>query len=321
VYPLIYVGQTPETPRGRRTLRERALDLHARLRQMDDPAALLLDAPPAPGEPPLDLLLLRDGLALAGALYDGGEPVDVQADGQWVRRESRERLRGPRGETPLEALRRARDLARARLEALLPDPQPAPWRMAGALIFTPATPPDSRIALDVDDHRQQLKVLGLDELPALAALLRGGPHLDETALRAAMQALGGQLWHDGARLLFELAYAPLRLRLLDEPGQPAMQLIEGANMIGRRAAPQRYEYRLSIPGDDLMSNDHAVLVCTLDGRAVLRDTSTNGTWVTLPGAVEERIHRADREIRPGTQLRMGMTQLLVEQISGRAVER
>lgn len=313
MYPLIYVGQTPETPPARRMLRERALDLHTRLRQMADPAALLLNAAPAPGEPPLDLLLLRDGLALAGSFYEGGEAVDVQADGQWVRRESRARLRGPRGETPLEALRRARDLARAGLEPLLPE-QPAspPWRMVGALIFTPSTPPDAQIALDVDDHRQQLKVLGLDELPALAALLRNGPTLDETALRTTMQALGGLLWHDGTRLLFELAYAPLRLRLLDTPGQPTMALIEGANLIGRRAVPLRYEYRLSIPGDDLMSNDHAVLVCTLDGRSVLRDTSTNGTWITPPGATEERVHRTDRELRPGTLLRMGMTQLMLE---------
>lgn len=313
MYPLIYVGQTPETPPARRMLRERALDLHARLRQMADPAALLLGAAPAPGEPPLDMLLLRDGLALAGSFHEGDEPVDVQADGQWVRRESRARLRGPRGETPLEALRRARDLARAALEPLLPEQiARPPWRMVGALIFAPATPPDSQIALDVDDHRQQLKVLGLDELPALAALLRNGPALDETALRVAMRGLGGRLWHDGARLLFELAYAPLRLRLLDTSGQPTMALIEGANMIGRRAAPLRYEYRLSIPGDDLMSNDHAVLVCTLDGRSVLRDTSTNGTWITPPGAAEERVHRTDREVRPGTLLRMGMTQLMLE---------
>ncbi|GAB4206073.1 MAG: hypothetical protein OHK0022_32820 [Roseiflexaceae bacterium] len=312
MYPQIYLGATPETPQARRVLRERALDLRGRLRAEAGPSCLLLNFAPASAEPPLDLLLLRPELALAGAIYEAEEPVDVQHDGQWVARNSRTRLRGPRGETPLERVRRARDQARLRIAQLLPAAEAGLRRMPGALILAPTTPPDSRIALDVDDHRQQIKVLGLDELPGLAAMLRLDIRLDEPALHAVAEGFGGRLWHDGERLLFELAYAPLRLRLLSAPSQPPLRLVEGPNLIGRRATPLRYEYRLTLPGDDLMSSDHALLVCTLDGRAVLRDTSTNGTWVTPPGGVEERLHRADREIRPGTTLRMGVTVLRIE---------
>jgi hypothetical protein len=61
-----------------------------------------------------------------------------------------------------------------------------------------------------------------------------------------------------------------------------------------------------------MSNDHALIVVADDGRIVVRDTSTNGTWIALPGEPERRLHRAEQPVVPGTTLRMGATRMRLE---------
>ena len=47
----------------------------------------------------------------------------------------------------------------------------------------------------------------------------------------------------------------------------------------------------------------------------LRDTSKNGTWITAPGATEERV-RHDRTIVAGTLLRLGVTRARLERVGG-----
>ncbi len=159
-------------------------------------------------------------------------------------------------------------------------------------------------------------MLGLDELPALAGMVRLGAQLPEAALRAiAAEVFEGQLWHDGARFLFDLAGPRFQLRVLGDGARPEklLPLIEGANIVGRRRSSQRHEHRLTLSGDELVSGDHALIVCGDDEWASLRDLSKNGTWITPPGGTEERI-RGERTIFPGTLLRMGMTHARLELI-------
>jgi hypothetical protein len=47
----------------------------------------------------------------------------------------------------------------------------------------------------------------------------------------------------------------------------------------------------------------------------LRDTSKNGTWVTPPGAAEQRV-RGEQAIGPGTLVRMGVTRMRLERVEG-----
>jgi hypothetical protein len=135
----------------------------------------------------------------------------------------------------------------------------------------------------------------------------------------AFELFAGRLWHDGTKFLFDLAPARFRLRVLAAPttqagtrGEKLLQLAEGENVAGRRRAAQKYEHRLALSGDELISADHALLICG-DDHITLRDTSKNGTWITLPGGSEERV-RGERAIFPGTLLRMGQTQMRLERV-------
>jgi FHA domain len=338
-YPQIYIGQIPATAAERIALRERALDLRTALRasprgrpELEPICALLnfgVGAAPGPADaaPAIELLLLRTNAAIVGAIRTYPGPIEVTPDGRWTDLTTGAAIRDERGRTPLQVVRAQRDAVRARLDQ---DAEPllnptvgagaeaqSFARMVGALICSPATHPESRISLDVDDHRQQLKILGLDELAGLAAMIHTGPRLSEEAMRRIIGDLfDGRPWHDGERLLFELAPGRFQLRMFAEGdrAESVVPLMEGENIAGRRRSVQRHERRITLSGDDLISSDHARLFCGDGDRVTLRDTSKNGTWVTLPGGAEERLHDAERAIAPGAVLRMGMTRLRLERI-------
>jgi hypothetical protein len=325
VYPPIYLGDIPSTSQQRRALRVLALDIRARIHALRaiEPTSLLLHFRVGESAVPLiDLLLLRPNAAIVGAVRAYHGPIERLPGGQWRRRDSGESLREERERTPIQHVKLQRDAVRAQLDAAAPrllgtpaDTHPFD-RMAGALIIAPSTHAESRVSLEIDDHRQQLKLLGLDELPALSGMLRLGVQLPESAIQAIMSELfGGRLWHDGARFLFDLAVPRFQLRLLGDGARPEklLPLIEGENLLGRRRSAQHYEHRLTLAGDELISADHVVITCGDDDWAALRDTSKNGTWITPPGGTEERV-RGERTIFPGTLLRMGMTRALLERV-------
>lgn len=324
----IYLGSIPGTPLERRRLRERALDLHTSLhaaRQPDPTYALLnFDAGEQPDAHPADLLLLRPNALIVGAFAAYHGPIDVLPGGRWTLRESGETIGDQQGRSPLQAVREQRDAVRARLVAqaarLAPGSGAQPYeRIVGALINAPSIHPDSRISLDVDEHRQQLKILGLDELAGLASMVRTGVQLDEDGMRMiAAGVFGGRLWHDGAQFMFDLAPGRFRLRLLDprDRQDPILPLVEGENIIGRRRQPHGHEHRLALSGDDLISSDHAWLICEEPERVVVRDASKNGTWIALPGRPEEHVQGSARVIVPGTLLRMGVTRMRLEHADG-----
>jgi hypothetical protein len=325
VYPQIYLGDTPSTSDQRRAVRALALDIRARIHasRAAEPATLLLHF--RAGEsvlPVIDLLLLRSNVAIVGAVRNYHGPIESLPDGQWRRRESGELLRELRDRTPIQHVKLQRDAVRAQLDAAAPHLLGTPAdmhpfeRMAGALIIAPNTHAESKVSLEISDHRQQLKLLGLDELPALAGMLRLGILLPEPAIQAIVSELfDGRLWHDGARFLFDLVPPRFQLRLLGDETHPEklLPLIEGENLLGRRRSAQHYEHRLTLGGDELISADHALITCGDDDWAALRDTSKNGTWITPPGGTEERV-RGERTIFPGTLLRMGMTRAVLERV-------
>jgi hypothetical protein len=325
VYPQIYLGETPATSHQRRALRALALDIRARIHasRAAEPTSLLLHFRAAESAvPAIDMLLLRPSVAIVGAVRAYRGPIESLPDGQWRRRDSGEPLREERERTPIQHIKMQRDAVRDQLEAAAPRLLGTPAgarpfeRMAGALIIAPSTHPESRVSLEINDHRQQLKLLGLDELPALAGMLRLGVQLPDLAIQAiASELFGGRPWHDGARFLFDLAVPRFQLRLLEDGARPEklLPLIEGENLVGRRRSAQHYEHRLTITGDELISADHALIICGDDDWAALRDTSKNGTWITPPGGTEERV-RGERTIFPGTLLRMGMTRARLERI-------
>jgi hypothetical protein len=267
-------------------------------------------------------LLLRPSSAIVGAIRAYHGPIESLPNGQWRRRDSGEPLREERDRTPIQHVKLQRDAVRAQLDAAAPrllgtpaDAHPFD-RIVGALIIAPSTHAESKVSLEIGDHRQQIKLLGLDELPALAGILRLGVQLPEPAIQAIVSELfGGRLWHDGARFLFEQAAPRFQLRLLGDGARPEklLPLIEGENLLGRRRSSQHYEHRLTLAGDELISADHALIVCGGDDWAALRDTSKNGTWITPPGGAEERV-RGERTIFPGTLLRMGLTCALLERV-------
>jgi FHA domain len=328
VYPQLYIGQIPATAAERRALRARALDLHAALRAARAPAptcALLnFAAGDAPGATPAtDLLLLRPNAVIVGAIRAFPGPIEVTPEGRWVLLATGAPIREGRGLTPLQLVGAQRDAVRDRLDQeaahlLGPGGGGRPFeRTIGALICVPTAHPESRISLDVDDHRRWLKVLGLDELAGLAAMARTGVWLDEESMRViAGDLFGGRLWHDGQRLLFELAPGRFQLCLLTEDGQAEriLPLAEGENVVGRRRVAQAHEPRVRLDGDDLVSSDHARIICGDDDHVILRDTSKNGTWVAQPGEPEERVHSAEYTIGSGALLRMGMTRMRLERI-------
>jgi hypothetical protein len=326
VYPQIYLGNIPNTADQRRALRALALDIRARIHatRAAEPTLLLLHFRVAESAvPAIDLLLLRPSAAIVGAVRTYQGPIESLPGGQWRRRDSGEPLREERDRTPIQHIKLQRDAVRTQLDAAAPRLLGTPSnvhpfdRTVGALIIAPSTHADSRVSLEIGDHRQQIKLLGLDELPALASMLRLGVQLPELAMQLiGSELFGGRLWHDGAHFLFDLAAPRLQLRLLGDGARPEklLTLIEGENVLGRRRSSQHYEHRLTLPGDELISADHALIICG-DEWATLRDTSKNGTWITPPGGTEERV-RGERTIFPGTLLRMGVTRVLLERIEG-----
>lgn len=329
VYPKLYLGHIPPTASERRALRRRALDLreHLHAARAPEPIYVLLsfsagDHPPASEA---ELLLLRPNSVIVGAIREYRGAIEALPGGRWFYRDSGEPIRDRYDQPPLQLVKAQRDAVRDRLHAqaarLLDVPADAqPFaRTVGALICSPSTHPDSRISLDVDEHRQLLKVLGLDELSGLAAMVRTGALLTEEQMRAiAADLFAGRLWHDGERFLFELAPARFQLRLLAEGGdtRAILPLVEGENSVGRRRDALRDEHRLTLAGDDLVSIDHAQLICGESDHVLLRDTSKNGTWVTPPDAPEERVHEGARVIVAGTLLRMGVTRMRLEGVDG-----
>jgi hypothetical protein len=325
VYPQIYLGNIPSAGNQRRALRALALDIRARIHatRAAEPTTLLLHF--SAGEstvPVIDLLLLRPSAAIVGAIRTYQGPIESLPGGQWHRGDTGEPLREERDRTPIQHVKLQRNVVRAQLDAAAPHLLGTPAdahpfdRTVGALIIVPSTHPQSRVSLEIGDHRQQLKLLGLDELPALAGMLRLGVQLSDAAMLAIVTELfGGRLWHDGARFLFDLAAPRFQLRLLGDGtrAEKLLPLIEGENLLGRRRSSQHYEHRLTLSGDELISADHALIICGDDDWAALRDTSKNGTWITPPGGTEERV-RGERTIFPGTLLRMGMTKALLEQV-------
>jgi hypothetical protein len=267
------------------------------------------------GVDPIDLLIARPSILIVGALRSFDGPISAESESHW--QDAKGRPLQQDAHSPLAFVGNQRDTLRARLAESLPTDLPATQivsRMIAALICVPTLHPESRIVLDVEDHRAQRKVLGLDELAGLTAMTSTTTRLSEQALHALIvEYLGGQLWHDGTRLLFELAPPPYRLRLIgDEPNQrPILPLIEGQNVIGRRRTARPHEHRLTIAGDDRISSDHAEIIC-LDDRVILRDTSKNGTWFTLPNGPEAFLGNAERPIIPGTIIRMGETRMQLE---------
>ncbi len=325
MYPQIYLGHIPATPAERRALRALALDLRARIQALraPEPTTLLLRFAAGEGAAgDIDVLLLRPQVAIVGAIRAYRGPIVAAPGGPWSYRDTGEPIREPRGRTPTQHIKAQRDAVRERLDdaarqLLGMPPEVRPFeRLVGALICVPATHPESRITLEVSEHRQQIKVLGLDELAGLAAMLQIGVQLSDEVMHAIVTDLfAGRLWHDGQRFLFNLAPQRFQLRMLDDGArnEKVLPLIEGENVIGRRRAPQQYEHRLTLSGDELISADHALIVCGDDDRITLRDISKNGTWITTPGGKEERV-RQERIIVPGTLLRMGVTRARLERV-------
>jgi hypothetical protein len=313
-----YIGELPNDALARRELRDRGLQLLDGLRQAEslDSAVAIWAARIAPSEPLIDLLLITPQAALVGLLLPGTSPIDMLNDGRWVVRATNEELRNTTGEAPIEQVRRRREavvrffseLPDLASEALLP-------RLTAALIFVPAAHRDSRIRLDIEEHRQQIKLVGLDEVAALMSMLQSNSRLPETLLdELATKHGAARLWHTGQQTVFEPADAGWRVQVL--PSQFAenrrLTLLLGDNIIGRRRTPREQEYRLLPAHDDLMSNDHAVITCLDEQQIWLRDTSTNGTLVTPPNGPEFRLHRGERQLLAGTILKMGETRMALE---------
>ncbi len=324
--PRIYLGQTPDTVRERVDLREQALALAQRVRQSHaDGLCAALFGFTAGAQPPLariDLLIVRAEAVIVGALRAYAGPIDTPPEGAWRERTSGQLIVEADGAHPLHRLRAQREAVQLSLNAAAErlgvaghDPRPFK-RVIGALICVPALHPESRISLDVDDHRDGLKVCGFDELAGVAAMAHSGVSLSDEAIHTIAAGLfGGRLWHDGARLLFDLAPPRLQLRImLPAGGHTIVPLPEGGAIIGRRRSARRFERRVVISGDDLVSIDHLQLSYDDDPAIVtIRDMSKNGTWLTSPGGPVEHIRGETRTIAVGARLRLGMTEVLLEE--------
>jgi hypothetical protein len=323
----LYVGQIPATAAGRRALRELALDVQDQLRQATQPVpsvALLGFDPAGPGVGEretgacdlVDLLLLRPNALIVAVVWRRPGPILALPGAPWRDAAGGEVLGEAGGLTPLQRAQALRDAVAERLR-LADALRAQDARLIGAVVCAPATHPDSQISLDVDDHRQGLKVLGMDELAGVAAMVQSGVALAEADMAAiAAEVFGGRLWLDAGRALFEFAPPRFALRLLD--GARAGELVslpEGQTVVGRRRSPRHYERRVAILGDDLISSDHAVLDYG-DGPAVtVRDISKNGTWLAAPGEAERHLRGAERRVGPGALLRMGVTRMRLEQLT------
>ena len=297
--PQIYLAQTPTTAEARRHLRARALGLAEQLARISEgPCIALLGVNAGP-----DLVLLRPRSVIVALIHDAQGPIELLPSGIWIDRTTGNTLFDGQ---PLAQVRRVRAALAQQLDPLL-----GLGTITGALVVSPTLHPESHVALDIVDHRERIKLLGMDELAPLASMLQAGAHLDEAAMRGIIGMLGGRLWHNGERLLFEVGLAPYRL---GHTTGVALTLLEGENVIGRRTTPLGREFRLTIEGDDTISADHAVLVCAADGQAIVRDTSTNGTLIRSPEGGELRIHHTEQLITPGSIICMGETRLRLERV-------
>ncbi len=325
--PRIYVGQTPDTTSERILLRERALMLANVIRHSPTEGVCVVAFNVTVGtEPPLamiDLITMRTTAVIVGALRTFAGPIDAPPGGVWRDRVSGEPLLEEDGSHPLHRIRVQRDAVQRSLNAAavrlgLNPADPHPFRrVIGAIVGVPALPADSRISLDVDDHRDHLKVCSFEELPGVAALAHSGVVLSTESIHTILADLFDcRLWYDDGRLLFELV--PPRFQLcITAPGRaPVMApLYEGETVVGRRQSAQGTERRITLSNDELVSSDHLHIVCHADPASVIiRDTSKNGVWITPPDGPIEHIRHAERTIPIGTRLRLGMTDIILERV-------
>jgi hypothetical protein len=322
----VYVGQTPDTARERIALREQALILARNARQSPTEGTCAIAFNIVAGaDPPLaqiDLLILRATVVIVGALRSYAGPIDAPPGGVWRDRASGQPLLEADGAHPLHRLRRQRDAVQMSLNAAAPRLGLAtagshPFkRVIGVLIGFPALPADSRISLDVDDHRDHLKVCSFDELPGVAAMSHSGVMLsDEVIHTIAVSLFGCRLWYDD-HFLFELAPPRFQLSIHSSGSAPVLvPLYEGETIVGRRRSSEGTERRIPILNDDLVSSDHLHIICGDESNSVIvRDTSKNGTWLTPPDGPMEHVRDVERTIIVGTRLRLGMTDMILESI-------
>lgn len=325
--PRIYVGRTPDTARERIALRERALTLARAIRlSPTEGRCVVVFNITAGTDPPLtriDLLALRATAVIVGALRTYAGPIDAPPGGVWRDRASGQPILEEDGAHPLHRLRQQRDAVQMSLNAAaarlgIATATPHPFnQVIGAIIGVPALPADSRISLDVDDHRDHLKVCSFDELPGVAAMSHSGVTLSDAVIHTiAVHLFGGRLWYDDNRFLFELA--PPRFQLLIQAPESAplsVPLYEGETVVGRRKLPKGYERRIPICNDELVSSDHLFIICGDEPDSIIiRDASKNGTWVTPPDGPAEHLRNTERIIPAGTRLRLGITDMILERV-------
>ncbi len=306
----VYLGQIPPDPARRRRLRDYTLELLLLLGRAPsaEPTVLLVsfaaDAAPADD---IDLLLLRPAATLVLALRALPDPIETAHDGSW-RSRSGDLIVEAGGRTPLDHIRLQRDAVRARLAAYGAAGDP----VIGAIAMMPEIHPESQVTLDIDDHRDGLKLLSLEELPGLAAMTRGKLRRPVELLHEiAGELFGGQLWCDGGQLRFALGPARHMAAISGPGGELLVALDEGETLIGRRKSARRHEHRVVVAGDDLISSDHARLICTGEDAIAVQDISRNGTWVALPDGQEYLLRGETRSVEPGTTLRMGATRVTI----------
>lgn len=321
----VYIGRTPDTARERIALREQALTLVRSARQLsrEGTCTVVFDIT-AGADPPLaqiDLLILRATAVIVGALRSYTGPIDAPPGGVWRDRASGQPILEADGTHPLHRLRQQRDAvqmslnaAAARLGIAATNPHPF-QQVTGVLIGFPALPADSRISLDVDDHRDHLKVCSFNELPGVAAMSHSDVTLSDEVIDAIATTLfGGRLWYDD-RFLFELAPPRFHLAIHQSGSSPAsVPLYEGETIVGRRKSPKANERRIPVLNDDLVSSDHLYITCGDDETVVIRDASRNGTWVMRPDGSAEHLRHAVGTIFAGTRLRLGTTDLVLERV-------
>lgn len=325
--PRIYLGKIPPTIHERVELREHALLLTQRLRQSQTVGmcAVLLHFSAGAHSPLqcVDLLLLRGDAIMVGALRAYPGPIAAMPGEAWRDRLNDRLIVEEDGAFPLHRLRAQRDAIQVSLNAAaerlgLAARDSRPFRRVyGAVVCVPQVHPDSQISLDVDDHRDGLKVCGFDELPGVAAMLHTDLMLNDAIIETiAGGVFGGRLWHDGNHFLFDLAAPRFRLRIIT-PGNPPQiaPLLEGTTVVGRRRAARRVEQRITVAGDDLISLDHLYLTCDEASSTVtIRDDSKNGTWLTTAGGAAEHLRGQTRAIAAGARLRIGTTDITLESI-------
>ncbi len=315
----MYICHIPETIAARRLLRSRVLELHALFSTIRDMPSQFVVLNIPLGNDYLDVLLARQNVLIAASMYHWPEAITVQSGLPWRDKLSGTSLNLSDGSTPLHRVAALRHALCTRLSESWQQHElegRALERMIAAVVATPELHPDSQVQFDIDDHRQRLKLLGLNELPGLAAMAGTSWQLNEEAMQSMItDQLHARLWHDGTALLFELLPPRFQLRLLgdDLESCAALPLLEGENIIGRRRTTQPAEYRHTIV-DDLVSHDHALIYCDHGDQMRLRDMSKNGTWLATPGQGEEYVHHEERQLQVGMKIRVGITRMRVERV-------